>query len=146
MTAQAILSIGPEAHIDLLGFDPFSDSLLCFSHTQDTPANTAQGALAPLDVFWNNLEVACVAACCGVQAFGWWPDDICRAAQGLNQQSLVEALRQTKQTVLSANKDVVSYDRFNQLFARASFLRLLDHLLSVLATDSREQVTFSNDS
>lgn len=40
--------------------------------------------LKPVEPFLNMLETECVAACCGVDAYSLWPDDIATAAKRLD--------------------------------------------------------------
>ncbi|MCR5890288.1 DUF6331 family protein [Hymenobacter sp. J193] len=130
MPKQDSLRIGTSESINLMDFDPLSDAMLELGRPEATEAGAL--ALTSLDIFWNQLEVDCVAQCCGVYAFDWWPNNILKAAQGLNKQEVVEELRQMEKAVYQSDKPIVCHHRLNQLFARASFLQLQKHLLSIL--------------
>jgi hypothetical protein len=134
MLAPEPLSIGPDTSLELLGFDPVNGAVFELAGTSGPLAGAPPGSLVSLDIFWDRLETECVAACCGVHAFGWWPGDIARAVHGLNRPDVLAALRRTQEAAQNAGTDIVSYDRLNQLFARASFLQLLNHVLAALAT------------
>ncbi len=49
--------------------------------------------IAPLNTFFDKLEVECVRECCGIQAFSFILDDIQKALVGLSAETIVTQLK-----------------------------------------------------
>ena len=45
--------------------------------------------IAPLNTFFDKLEVECVRECCGIQAFSFMPEDIHKALVRLSVETVV---------------------------------------------------------
>jgi hypothetical protein len=84
--------------------------------------------LAPLDLFWTALETECVAACCGIDAFALWPEDIRRASAVTDQKLLADALASLRQFVERCASGVFESQRLNNYFDRQVLLRIIDHI------------------
>jgi hypothetical protein len=83
--------------------------------------------------FWEFLEIYCVAECCGLDAFRFYPDDIKIAASHIDQTVLKSDLLRLKYDLLVSDKDVVVSSRFNNLVEKTVFIKLLDHIISNLS-------------
>ncbi|MGA0556766.1 DUF6331 family protein [Larkinella sp. VNQ87] len=130
--AQTI-SIGPDQEIKLIEFDYDPDSVLevdeLLGYSSDAIAKY-HNAKDPLGQFWNYLETECLAGCCGIDAFGLWPEDIAKAVKKLDKKGLLEQLEQLRARVVNSREQIVGYHRLNYNFARLSFLELLDYLIT----------------
>lgn len=80
-------------------------------------------------LFWTYLETECVAGCCGIDAFAFWPDDISIAKEKFNDPHLKEYLQKFKQEIQNIETDVISSTFLNNLFHKNVFIELIDHLL-----------------
>ncbi|MGF7218939.1 hypothetical protein GGR92_005118 [Spirosoma lacussanchae] len=127
------VSIGPDKEMKLLDFDYKTSSIL---ELDELLGNSSDDIVRFIDAknslrqFWNKLETNCVAGCCGIDAFAFWPEDIAIAVEELGRKDLLEQLEQLRNRVVATNEQVVYYHRFNYLFAKQSFLELLDYLLT----------------
>ncbi|MDO1448246.1 DUF6331 family protein [Rhodocytophaga aerolata] len=81
------------------------------------------------DKLWKNLETDCIAACCGINAFNFWPDNIQKATRELDKGSLLRNLVNTRSSILAAKEEVISSNKLNILFHKRVFLTLLDHII-----------------
>lgn len=88
--------------------------------------------LAPSRPFWDQLEVLCVADCCGIEAFALWPDDVQAAAAAVGLDEVKSQLQQLRAAIRGLDSQIVAVSRLNNLFDRRVFLQLLDHLLACL--------------
>ncbi|GAB3805905.1 hypothetical protein GCM10028819_40200 [Spirosoma humi] len=127
------VSIGPDKEMKLLDFDCKTSSIL---ELDELLGNSSDAIVKFIDAenslrqFWNKLENNCVAGCCGIDAFAFWPEDIAIAVKELGREDLLEQLGQLRSRVLATNEQVVCYHRFNYLFVKQSFLELLDYLIT----------------
>ena len=85
--------------------------------------------LRPTFGFWKRLETECVAECCGIDAFTFWPEDIEQAAKNTCKVTLTEDLIKIKLTLITLSDSVISSDFLNQLIAKEVFLELVDHII-----------------
>ena len=120
------ISIGQGRWIKWIEFDPLSVKPL----DVDT-------VLEPTLEFWEDLEVDCLSACCGINAFSFWEDDIHRAYQQSTVPNLEATLNETIREIESMEAEVLVSSRLNQLIHRRVFLQLLEHL--VISLKSVEQ-------
>lgn len=84
--------------------------------------------LTPLDSFLKSLETECVAACCGIDAFALWPEDIRRASAEVDRKQLAEALASLRRFVESSPSDVFVSEKLNNYFDRQVLLWIIDHI------------------
>ena len=84
--------------------------------------------LTPLDSFWKALETECVAACCGIDAFALWPDDIRRVSAHSDAKLLAEALASLRRFVESTASDAFVSQKLNNYFDRRVLLQIIDHI------------------
>ena len=85
--------------------------------------------IAPLNTFFDRLEVECVRECCGIQAFSFIPDDIQKALVGLSAETVIIQLK-AMQTAIEEQWwcKTVSSTILNNNFDRKVFLQLLAHI------------------
>ena len=69
--------------------------------------------LAPLDSFWSALETECVAACCGIDAFALWPEDIRRVSALTDHKLLAESFASLRRFVEGSVSDVFVSQKLN---------------------------------
>ena len=88
--------------------------------------------LQPTVPLWKILETECVSACCGIDAFAIWPENIQNAKRQLNDD-LINQKFQTLRAELSKQTDMVFTSSYlNSLFDKRVFLQILDHIISNL--------------
>ena len=88
--------------------------------------------LRPLEAFWRSLEVNCVSECCGINAHGFWPQDIWNAVRNADDPELQPKLAALRRHVDSISADCVSSHILNQYFDRLMFCKLLDHVIATI--------------
>ena len=90
--------------------------------------------IAPLNIFFDNLEVECVRECCGIQAFSFMPEDIHKALVGLSTETIVTQLKAMQTTIEEQWWcKTVSSTILNNNFNRKVFLQLLDHIIKTIS-------------
>ena len=89
--------------------------------------------IAPLNTFFDRLEVECVRECCGIQAFSFIPDDIQKALVGLSAETVIIQLK-AMQTAIEEQWwcKTVSSTILNNNFDRKVFLQLLAHIIKTI--------------
>lgn len=95
--------------------------------------------LAPILPLLDWLETECVADCCGIDAYGFWPDAIARAAMQAGLPDLAERIAQVRERVASSGGDVFLSHRMNNYFDRQVLLQLIDHIAACLASGARDR-------
>ena len=89
--------------------------------------------IAPLNTFFDKLEVECVRECCGIQAFSFIPEDIHKALVGLSAETIVTQLK-AMQTAIEEQwwYNAVGSTILNNNFDRKVFLQLLAHIIKTI--------------
>lgn len=89
--------------------------------------------IAPLNIFFDKLEVECVRECCGIQAFSFIPEDIHKALVGLFAETIVTQLK-AMQTAIEEQwwYNTVGSTILNNNFDRKVFLQLLAHIIKTI--------------
>ena len=89
--------------------------------------------IAPLNIFFDKLEVECVRECCGIEAFSFMPEDIHKALVGLSSESIVTQLK-AMQTAIEEQwwYNAVGSTILNNNFDTKVFLRLLAHIIKTI--------------
>jgi hypothetical protein len=82
--------------------------------------------------FWRSLEINCVAGCCGLDAFRFYPGDIADASVHIDKEALKEDLVKLKLNLAKTNQEIVISSTLNQLVNKAVFVELLDHIVKYL--------------
>ena len=92
--------------------------------------------MAPLNVFFDKLEVECVRECCGIEAFSFMPEDIHKALVGLSVETVIIQLK-AMQTAIEEQWwcKTVSSTILNNNFDRKVFLQLLNHIIKTICTN-----------
>ena len=92
--------------------------------------------IAPLNAFFDKLEVECVRECCGIQAFSFMPEDIHKALVGLSSESILTQLKAI-QTAIEEQYwcNTVGSTILNNNFDRKVFLQLLNHIIKIISTN-----------
>jgi len=92
--------------------------------------------IAPLNAFFNKLEIECVRECCGIQAFSFIPEDIHKALVGLSAKTVITQLK-AMQTAIEEQYwcKTVGSTILNNNFDRKVFLQLLDHIIKIISTN-----------
>ena len=92
--------------------------------------------MAPLNIFFDKLEVECVRECCGIQAFSFMPENIHKALVGLSVETVITQLK-AMQTAIEEQYwcKTVGSTILNNNFDRKVFLQLLDHIIKTISTN-----------
>ncbi|WP_315500356.1 DUF6331 family protein [Capnocytophaga gingivalis] len=92
--------------------------------------------MAPLNTFFDRLEVECVRECCGIEAFSFIPEDIQKALVGLSAETVIIQLK-AMQTAIEEQWwcKTVSSTILNNNFDRKVFLQLLNHIIKTICTN-----------
>lgn len=92
--------------------------------------------IAPLNIFFDKLEVECVRECCGIEAFSFMPEDIQKALAGLSVETVIIQLK-AMQTAIEEQYwyKIVSSTILNNNFDRKVFLQLLNHIIKTICTN-----------
>ena len=92
--------------------------------------------IAPLNTFFDKLEVECVRECCGIEAFSFMPEDIQKALVGLSVETIVTQLK-AMQTAIEEQYwcKTVGSTILNNNFDRKVFLQLLNHIIKTICTN-----------
>jgi hypothetical protein len=92
--------------------------------------------MAPLNAFFDKLEVECVRECCGIEAFSFMPEDIHKALVGLSVETVIIQLK-AMQTAIEEQWwcKTVGSTILNNNFDRKVFLQLLNHIIKTICTN-----------
>lgn len=92
--------------------------------------------MAPLNIFFDRLEVECVRECCGIEAFSFMPEDIQKALAGLSAKTVITQLK-AMQTAIEEQYwcKTVGSTILNNNFDRKVFLQLLNHIIKTICTN-----------
>ena len=92
--------------------------------------------IAPLNAFFDKLEVECVRECCGIEAFSFMPEDIHKALAGLSAETVITQLK-AMQTAIEEQwwYKTVGSTILNNNFDRKVFLQLLNHIIKTICTN-----------
>ena len=92
--------------------------------------------IAPLNTFFDKLEIECVRECCGIQAFSFMPEDIQKALAGLSAETVITQLK-AMQTAIKEQWwcKTVGSTILNNNFDRKVFLQLLNHIIKTISTN-----------
>ena len=91
-------------------------------------------SIAPLNAFFDKLEVECVRECCGIEAFSFMPEDIYKALVGLSVETVITQLK-AMQIAIEEQwwYKTVGSTILNNNFDRKVFLQLLDHIIKTIS-------------
>lgn len=82
--------------------------------------------------FWMLLEIHCISGCCGIDAFSFWPEDICAALKKVDKEALHKNLLTLKTEITNSSKSIIISTKLNNLFDKSVFIQLLDHILDLV--------------
>lgn len=89
--------------------------------------------MAPLNAFFDKLEVECVRECCGIEAFSFMPEDIHKALAGFFAETMIIQLKAMQIAIEEQYWcKTVGSTILNNNFDRKVFLQLLDHIIKII--------------
>jgi hypothetical protein len=103
--------------------------------TGQTDAVEIDHHLATVMPFIEGLETECVAECCGIDAFGLWPDSIRKVLANMGKadiSKLIVGLTAAQNAIAQMPSDIVVSTRMNQYFRKEALLEILSHMRSVV--------------
>lgn len=86
---------------------------------------------------WDALETECVAGCCGIDAFSFYPQDIINVVSIMNDSQLEALLEEAIYQIESLPTTVVVSNRLNNYEDKIVFIALLNHLLKVITSTNQ---------
>ena len=84
--------------------------------------------IEPLTDFFKKLEISCMAECCGINAFSFYPNDIRNACEEFSPDDLLEKINLLIQEITKLDGQVIECGQLNQLLHANVFLQILDHI------------------
>lgn len=88
--------------------------------------------IKPTEQLWEHLETECVRACCGIDAYALWSDDIEKAKTLLGNPNIKKEFIDLRKKILAINENVICSSYLNNLFDKSVFIELLDHIIDNL--------------
>lgn len=88
--------------------------------------------LKDLEPLWSALETQCVAGCCGLDAFDFYPENIANAKQVIDTSAVCQNLSSLQSALKELDGGVVLSRRLNDYADVAVFNALILHLQSNL--------------
>jgi hypothetical protein len=91
--------------------------------------------LATVMPFIEGLETECVAECCGIDAFGLWPDGVRKVVAHMEKadiSKLIAGLTAAQNAIATLPCEIVVSARMNQYFRKEAFLEILSHIRAVV--------------
>ncbi len=111
--------------------------LPCFDLDDSEEAMEIDLLLHDTEQIWYALETRCVSECCGLDAYGLWPEEIRKAAKPLDVTAAIKKLERLRSAIDESPAVLLRSGILNSYFHRQEFLMLLDHLLRSFS-DARE--------
>ena len=93
-----------------------------------------------LQSMWCALETECESACCGIDAYGLWEEDIKKNTSEFSQAEIVNKLESLKAELSSFEGEVLVSNKLNNYFTKNTFLQIVDHLINVYRNTSQTSV------
>lgn len=100
--------------------------------------------IEPITGFLELFETECVAECCGIDAFAFWPEDIQIVKKDFNCEDLLIKFQEIKNQLMLIKSDVVRSSFLNQLFRKEVFVELIEYLISEINSTQNQTVNSSH--
>lgn len=84
--------------------------------------------LEPTWSFWQKLETECVAMCCGIYAFSFWPEDIKMVVKDLDEKQFLFGIEKLKNEIEQSDFHSVTSELLNDTLEKSVFVRLITHI------------------
>lgn len=120
MNTYRKIYINDKAWIDWIDFD-----------TSTTNYDIIDELMEETAYFWQELEVACVAECCGIEAFSFREDIISSVFTRLERVLIHQQLNKALTKIKTLKQEVVLYHKWNQYMHRDFLVALVEHVLQV---------------
>lgn len=95
---------------------------------QNTPILNIDEIISPLNSFWHELEIYCVSACCGIDAFSFLPKDIKKAKKNFDDVDLLKSIDDIIFKINKVNNKIIDSRYLNIVINKKVFLDLLKHI------------------
>jgi Family of unknown function (DUF6331) len=99
-----------------------------FSKSGAANAYPIDAILIQNEKFWNLLEENCVAGCCGINAFVFWPEDIKRIASEFDAKQLGNQFSEILNSIETLDHEFFVSKRLNLFCHKIVLLQLLEHI------------------
>ena len=100
---------------------------LVFDASKDSVRDISE-LMQPLNPLFDLLEVNCLRACCGIDAFSFLPVDLKFAIGQLNGIDLDKTINRVIKYCDELEEKVILVKQLNQLCHRDTFVNLLNHI------------------
>lgn len=84
--------------------------------------------LLRVERLWDALETFCMAGCCGIDAFDFYPDNLAMVTTTLGKGNLRSELAYIQNELEDLPGEVFVSSRLNQYFHKSVLLQLLKHI------------------
>ena len=119
------ISIGKDKWIEWVEFD-----------SQNVDLFEIDSLLKPTEKLWKALETECVVECCGIDALGFWEEDIERATNEMDKNILRHNLSELEKQLAELEATVLISSMLNQLIDKCVFIQLIKHILDCCEFDT----------
>ena len=105
------------------------DHWLTLAHVTYSESDTLSidDLVAYTQPLWQQLETECIAGCCGLDAFDFWPEQIAQVSS-LEREGLLQRLALVSSQLQQQPQQVLLSHTLNMLIQKDDFLRLLNHI------------------
>ena len=81
---------------------------------------------------WYLLETDCVSACCGIDAFNFWPENIENALTKVDKEQVLKDLNIILEQIKNIESAVIVSTRLNNYFNKKVFIQLIEHIIECI--------------
>ena len=92
-------------------------------------AENIDPCLTKNEEFWSLLESQCVAGCCGIDAFDFYPEEIASVASKFSGGRIRSEFIEAAEIIRNSDKTVFFSNRLNWYFSKSVLSELVDHII-----------------
>ena len=100
--------------------------------------------LSGTKVFWKKLETECVSACCGIDAYAFWKEDIQNLNEHFDQNEIVIKFEQLLEKVKSSTEEAFKSTILNQIFHKSVFMKLIEHIIKNVKAEPEDEANLES--
>lgn len=109
------------------------DQWILFGDLKNDQSNAVEidPLMEELIPMWKALETQCVSACCGIDAYDLWEEEVLKNTVDLDKRLLIDQLSRLKVRISGLENDILVSSMLNNYFTKTTFLQVIEHLLRV---------------
>lgn len=88
--------------------------------------------MEPTKPFWNLLQTECVSACCGIDAFNLWGENIQKISIQVDINFYKKEFKLLISNIYQIESTNLASSFLNNLFDKKLFIKILDHIIAHL--------------